>query len=60
MEINTLREIVTVASFLAFAGIVAFAYRPKNRVRFDEAARLPLEDDDGCGGPYGRSQRRDH
>jgi cytochrome c oxidase cbb3-type subunit 4 len=45
MDINVLREIVTVASFLTFTGIVAFAYRPRNRVRFDEAAQLPLDDE---------------
>ena len=45
MDINVLREIVTVASFLTFAGIVAFAYMPKNRGRFDQAARVPLDDE---------------
>jgi cytochrome c oxidase cbb3-type subunit 4 len=52
MDINILREIVTVASFLAFAGIVAYAYTPRNRERFDEAARLPLGDDR----PYGHGE----
>ena len=46
MDINTLREIMTVASFLAFAGIVAYAYRPGSRGRFEEAARVPLDDDE--------------
>lgn len=45
MDINTLREIMTVLSFLAFAAIVAYAYTPKNRERFDRAAQLPLEDE---------------
>ena len=44
MDINLLREIVTVASFCAFLGIVAYAVHPANRKRFDEAARLPVDD----------------
>ena len=45
MDINILREAVTVASFAAFLGIVAFAVHPGNRKRFAEAANLPLDDD---------------
>ena len=45
MEINTLREIVTVASFLAFLAILVHALRPSNAARFAAAARLPLDDD---------------
>lgn len=44
MDINLLREAVTVASFASFLGIVAYAVHPANRKRFDEAARLPIED----------------
>lgn len=45
MDINILREAVTVASFAAFMGIVAFAVHPRNKKRFDEAAHLPLDDE---------------
>ena len=45
MDINLLREAVTVLSFAGFLGIVAFAVYPGNRSRFEEAARIPLEDD---------------
>ena len=45
MDINLLREAVTVLSFLGFLGIVAFAVSPKNRARFDQAARLPADED---------------
>ena len=48
MDINLLREAVTVLSFAGFLGIVAFAVHPGNRARFDEAARLPLDDDEGA------------
>jgi cytochrome c oxidase cbb3-type subunit IV len=44
LDINLLREGVTVVSFLVFVAIVAYAIHPRNRARFDEAARLPLED----------------
>ena len=43
--INLLREAVTVLSFAAFIGIVAYAVNPRNRARFEEAARLPADED---------------
>lgn len=46
MDINILREIVTVASFGSFLAIVAYALSPGNRKGFDEAARIPLDDDE--------------
>ena len=45
MDINLLREAVTILSFLGFLGIVAFAVSPKNRARFEQAARLPADED---------------
>ncbi len=45
-EINFLRTLVTVASFIAFVAIVAWAWSPKQRDRFNEAARLPFADED--------------
>ena len=42
MDLNLLRSIVTVLSFLAFAGIVVWAWSRSRRARFDEAARLPF------------------
>jgi cytochrome c oxidase cbb3-type subunit 4 len=45
MDINTLRAIVTVISLLVFLGIVAWAWSRRNRERFDEAARLPFQDE---------------
>ena len=45
MDINLLREATTVISFGAFAGIVWFAVHPGNKARFDEAARLPLDEE---------------
>ena len=45
MDINTLREAVTVLSFLAFLAILVHALRPSNAERFERAARLPLDDE---------------
>lgn len=43
--INTLRVVVTVASFLLFIATVLWAYAPKNKQLFDEAAQLPFENE---------------
>jgi cytochrome c oxidase cbb3-type subunit 4 len=41
MDVNLLRVLMTVVSFVVFAGIIVWALSPRNRARFDEAARLP-------------------
>jgi cytochrome c oxidase cbb3-type subunit 4 len=46
MDINTLRSIVTVMAFIAFVGIVVWAWSRRNQARFDEAAQLPFRQDD--------------
>ena len=40
-----LRSIVTVITLITFVGIVIWAWSGRNRARFEEAARLPLESD---------------
>ncbi|NMM11345.1 MAG: cbb3-type cytochrome c oxidase subunit 3 [Polaromonas sp.] len=45
MDINTLRAIVTVVSFLVFLGIVVWAWSSRNAASFDEAAQLPFKQD---------------
>jgi cytochrome c oxidase cbb3-type subunit 4 len=47
MDVNTLRIAITLVSFTAFIGIVRWAWSPRNRAAFDEAARLPLMEDEG-------------
>jgi len=37
--------IFTVLAFSAFLGVTWWAYTRHNRARFEEASRLPLEDD---------------
>jgi cytochrome c oxidase cbb3-type subunit 4 len=45
MDVNLLRVLMTVVSFVVFAGIVVWALSSRNRARFDEAARLPFDED---------------
>ena len=45
MDINDLRSVVTVVSLLTFLGIVWWACSKRNQSRFDEAARLPFQDE---------------
>ncbi len=44
-----LNEISTVVMFVAFLAIVFWAWSSKRKASFDEAARTPLEEDDGEG-----------
>ncbi|MCX7897748.1 MAG: cbb3-type cytochrome c oxidase subunit 3 [Rhodocyclaceae bacterium] len=46
MDINDLRSVITVLAFVTFIGIVAWAWSSRQKAVFDEAARLPLEDDE--------------
>ena len=45
MDVTFLRIVATVASFATFLGIAWWAYARANRARFDEAARIPFEQD---------------
>jgi cytochrome c oxidase cbb3-type subunit 4 len=45
MDINDLRSALTVLSLLLFIGIVWWAYSDRRKKAYDEAARLPLDDD---------------
>ena len=45
MDINDLRSIFTVLAFIAFVGIVWWAYSDRRKQTYDEAAMLPLDDD---------------
>jgi cytochrome c oxidase cbb3-type subunit 4 len=46
MSVNDLRIAVTVLSFVAFLGVVAWAWSRCNLGRFDEAAHLPFAGDE--------------
>ncbi|MFN3376485.1 MAG: cbb3-type cytochrome oxidase subunit 3 [Burkholderiaceae bacterium] len=43
MDITTMRIVATLACLATFIGICIWAYLGSNRDRFDEAARLPFE-----------------
>ena len=45
MDITSVRIVATFVSFAAFLGIVGWAYARRHRARFDEAARIPFEQD---------------
>jgi cytochrome c oxidase cbb3-type subunit IV len=44
VDVNILRIVVTLLSFVAFIGIVRWACLRKNAAAFDEAAQLPFLD----------------
>ncbi|MCA1926619.1 MAG: cbb3-type cytochrome c oxidase subunit 3 [Thiobacillus sp.] len=45
MDSGTLNGIVTFVFIVVFVGIVAWAYSRGNKQRFEEAERLPFDDD---------------
>jgi cytochrome c oxidase cbb3-type subunit 4 len=45
MDINTLRGLSTVFVMIAFLGVCWWAYSPKRKSQFDDAAQLPFADD---------------
>ena len=44
MDLNDLRAVVTLLSFVLFAGIVRWALLARNKSAFDEAQQLPFVD----------------
>lgn len=46
MDVGTLMGIITLIFLVVFLGIVAWAYSSRRREDFDEASRLPLNDND--------------
>ncbi len=46
MDINDFRSAMTVVMFLIFLGIVVWAYSGKRKRAFEEAAKLPFEEDE--------------
>ncbi len=45
MDEGTLRGLATLGALLAFVGVIWWAYSGRQRRKFEEAARMPLEDD---------------
>jgi len=46
MDINTLRGVSTILVMIAFAGICWWAFSPRRKKMFEDAARLPFADDE--------------
>jgi cytochrome c oxidase cbb3-type subunit 4 len=53
MDVNDLRSITSVLMLVIFIGIVWWAYSAKNKAAFEEAGRLPVDDDDSDVRPEG-------
>ncbi len=49
MDINLLRNLITVASVVFFAGIVWWAYAPSRKHLFEKNGRIVLEADEAEG-----------
>lgn len=45
MDMNTLRIVATVLSFIVFVGIMAWVWRNRKTKDFKEAANLPFTDE---------------
>ncbi len=45
MDVNDLRSVATVVCFVIFIGIVVWTYSRRNREDFEEAAKLPFDQD---------------
>lgn len=50
MDINLIRALVTLLSMAVFVGIAVWAFRPRNRKRFEQDAQIPFENDGPEGG----------
>ena len=46
MDQGLAQGVITLLTFVVFVGICFWAYRPANKSRFDDDARLPFADDD--------------
>ncbi len=49
MDVDDIRAALTIVMFVAFLGIVWWAYSARRKLRFDRAARSVIEDDDEAG-----------
>lgn len=45
MATGTLQGFATLAALLAFAGVAVWAWSRRRKEQFDDAARMPLEED---------------
>lgn len=57
MDLNTIRTILLLVLFVAFIGVWIWAWSKKRKSAFEEASRLPLEEDDGHIPGTGKEER---
>jgi cytochrome c oxidase cbb3-type subunit 4 len=50
MDLQTLRIAITVIAFVLFVGIWLWAWSARRKRAFDEAARLPFDEDEPAAG----------
>jgi cytochrome c oxidase cbb3-type subunit IV len=53
MDVTTVRIVWTVASFAVFVAIVLWVYSGRAKAGFEQAARLPFDDEAGRAGSDG-------
>lgn len=51
MDINLIREAVTVLSFLSFLAIVGWAWSAQRKASFEQLGRLVLDESEGAAAP---------
>lgn len=56
MELNDLRSVMTVVSFIVFVGIIVWAWQGRRRDSFDDAARLPFAEEANARSSQGEKQ----
>lgn len=54
LGLNELRTLVTVAAFLTFVGIVAWAYSGRRTDHYEKAARMAKDDEQPAGKEYAK------
>lgn len=56
-DMTTIRAVMTAVMFAVFIAIVLWAYSGRRKAAFEEAARLPLDEDDVAVGENKRLQK---
>ncbi|MFZ5511570.1 MAG: cbb3-type cytochrome oxidase subunit 3 [Pseudomonadota bacterium] len=51
MDLDLIRSLITVASLVCFLAICAWAYSPRARAGFEEAAQLPFAEEERQDSP---------
>lgn len=57
MDINDLRGVATLLVMIAFISVCVWAYSPKRKKQFDEAAQLPFSDEDEMNGSFDQENK---